>query len=460
MQKIVRTIALAYNNLPRPHRIMLGSLTAVTLVVAAWRPSVYHPESSFIVKRAALEPEQLKALLLPEANEAVDVAQPIQVTDILHDELEQKATDDINDDETNDDVRDDDRDEIHSATHEYIVSSGDTLSSILTQYGVTLSDVALLASQNSGLSNLVIGQQLSWESNEKQELQRLTWQVSRRETRVYDRVGNVFEETQKIQEGEWRNVVLSGQVSGSFIDSATEAGLSRAETNAVIKALQWQLDFHKLRKGDQFTVLLSREEFDGESEQSQLLAARMRSGGKDYYAIRADDGKYYDRQGAGLASGFMRFPTAKPYRVSSHFNPHRVNPVTGRVAPHKGVDFATPIGTPVLAVGDGEVVTAKYSGAAGNHVVIRHGRQYTTHYMHLQKLLVSPGDKVKRGDRIALSGNTGRSTGPHLHYELRINKQPVNPLMAKLPYAEGLSGEERANYLAQVKEVVSQLQLN
>ncbi|STI75442.1 putative peptidoglycan-binding peptidase [Escherichia coli] len=90
-----------------------------------------------------------------------------------------------------------------------------------------------------------------------------------------------------------------------------------------------------------------------------------------------------------------------------------------------------PQGTPVLSVGDGEVVVAKRSGAAGYYVAIRHGRSYTTRYMHLRKILVKPGQKVKRGDRIALSGNTGRSTGPHLHYEVWINQQAVNPLTAK-----------------------------
>jgi murein DD-endopeptidase len=153
----------------------------------------------------------------------------------------------------------------------------------------------------------------------------------------------------------------------------------------------------------------------------------------------------------------MRFPTVKQYRVSSNFNPRRVNPVTGRIAPHKGVDFALPIGTPVLAVGDGEVIVSKRSGGAGNYVAIRHGRQYMTRYMHMQKLLVKPGEKVKRGERIGLSGSTGRSTGPHLHFEIWINNQAVNPLTAKLPRMEGLSGKDRSDYLKQVREVMPQL---
>ena len=323
-----------------------------------------------------------------------------------------------------------------------------------------MSEVSALAKQNPALRNLKIGQTLSWVLNDAGELQQLTWEVNRRETRTYNLVNGNFKEAVESQQGEWKNKVVTGTLNGSFVNSARAAGLSRSEVNAVIKALQWQMDFRKLQKGDQFAVLMSREELNGRSEQSQLLGVRMRTGGKDYYAVRADDGKFYDRQGSGLAKGFMRFPTTKQFRVSSNFNPRRVNPVTGRVAPHRGVDFAMPVGTPVLAVGDGEVVIAKRSGAAGNYVVIRHGRQYTTRFMHLKKILVKPGQKVKRGDRIALSGNTGRSTGPHLHYEFWLNNQAVNPLTAQLPRSDGLSGKDRREYLAQVRQVVPQLQLD
>ncbi|AHG18328.1 peptidase [Chania multitudinisentens RB-25] len=440
MRQIVQTIVLAYNNLPRPHRVMLGSLTVVTLAVAVWRPSVYHPEHNPIVKDVELESNQLRSLL-PEASEPIDVEQPTPDDDIPQDELDQKIAGE-------------------AGVHEYVISTGDTLGSVLTQYGIEMSDVSLLASQYRDLRNLKIGQQLSWTLNDTGDLQRLTWEVSRRETRTYDRVGNSFKESQETQKGEWRNSVLSGQLNGSFVTSASAAGLSRAEINAVTKALQWQLDFRKLRKGDQFAALMSREQFDGKIEQSQLLGVRMRSGGKDYYAIRAEDGKFYDRQASGLARGFMRFPTMKQFRISSHFSPRRLNPVTGRVAPHRGVDFSMPVGTPVLSVGDGEVVAAKYGSDTGNYVAIRHGRQYTTRYMHLKKALVKPGQKIKRGDRIGLSGNTGRSTGPHLHYEMWVNQQAVNPVTAKLPRSEGLSGKDRSDYLAVVKEVVPQLQLD
>lgn len=438
MQQIARAVAIAFNNLPRPHRIMLGSLTVVTLAVTVWRPYVYHPGSeSPIVKTVELEKSELRTLL-PEASEPIDQDTPSPADDVPKDEIDEDVPDE-------------------SGTHDYVVSTGDTLSSVLNQYGIDMSDISQLVKADKDLRNLQIGQQLSWTLTDDGQLQRLSWEVSRRETRTYDRSGEGFKSSAAMQKGEWQNKVLSGVVNGSFVSSARSAGLTGGEISAVIKSLQWQMDFRKLRKGDRFAVLMSREMMDGKSEQSELQGVRMSSGGKDYYAIRAEDGKFYDRSGSGLARGFMRFPTVKQYRVSSNFNPRRVNPVTGRIAPHKGVDFAVPVGTPVLAVGDGEVIVSKRSGAAGNYVAIRHGRQYMTRYMHLKKLLVKPGQKVKRGDRIALSGNTGRSTGPHVHYEIWINNQAVNPLTAKLPRMEGLAGKERRDYLSQVREVVPKL---
>ncbi|EOC1301082.1 murein DD-endopeptidase MepM [Cronobacter dublinensis] len=443
MQQIARSVALAFNNLPRPHRVMLGSLTVLTLAVAVWRPYIYHPdsESAPIVKNIELRKSEIRSLL-PEASEPIDQAAPEDDEEIPQDELDDKTAGE-------------------AGVHEYVVSTGDTLSSVLNQYGIDMGDISQLASVDKDLRNLKIGQQISWTLTDSGELQRLTWEMSRRETRTYDRTpAGGFKMSSEVQQGDWVNNVIKGTVGGSFVASAKEAGLTSAEISAVIKAMQWQMDFRKLKKGDEFSVLMSREMLDGKREQSQLLGVRLRSSGKDYYAIRAEDGKFYDRNGSGLAKGFMRFPTSRQFRVSSNFNPRRLNPVTGRVAPHKGVDFAMPQGTPVLAVGDGEVVMAKRSGAAGYYVAIRHGRTYTTRYMHLKKLLVKPGQKVKRGDRIALSGNTGRSTGPHLHYEIWINQQAVNPLTAKLPRSEGLAGSDRRDYLAQVKEVVPQLTLD
>ncbi|MCL6405569.1 murein DD-endopeptidase MepM [Dickeya dadantii] len=470
MQQIVRTIALAYNSLPRPHRVMLGSLTVVTLAAAVWRPMTYPPvnDAPVIVKDAESEKNQTRSQALnPPASEPLDSnplppvaasqnvgsAPTADVTEANSEPLDQPST-------TNGIIKDELDDKDADDTHEYVVSTGDTLSSILTQYGIDMSDIAALADRNAALRNLKIGQQLTWTLDSDGALQTLTWQVSRRETRTYTRNGDAFREEIENVEGDWQNKVLIGRLDGSFASSAQAAGLTSSEVREVIRALQWQLDFRKLRKDDSFAVLISREILDGRSEQSELQGVRLRTGGKNYYAFRAEDGKFYDREASGLTRGFLRFPTMKQFKVSSNFNPRRLNPVTGRIAPHRGVDFSMPVGTPVLAVGDGEVVVAERDSEAGNFVAVRHGRQYTTRYMHMNRLLVKPGQKIKRGDRIGLSGNTGRSTGPHLHYELWVNQQAVNPLTAKLPRSEGLMGKERRDYLAHVREVLPQLQLD
>lgn len=128
------------------------------------------------------------------------------------------------------------------------------------------------------------------------------------------------------------------------------------------------------------------------------------------------------------SSSLLRYPTAEPFQVTSQFNPARVNPVTRKRMPHKGIDFSMPIGSTVISTGAGEVVIAKFSRSAGNYIVIRHANGYSTQYMHLSKLMVTEGQKVKQGQKIGLSGNTGRSTAAHLHYELWSNNSPIDPL--------------------------------
>ncbi|CUX97051.1 murein DD-endopeptidase MepM [Candidatus Hoaglandella endobia] len=443
MQLIASTFALAFNHLPRSQFFILGSLTiVVTLAVAFWRPyvcaTVVAPPANSVIP---LEDYHLSKLIA-ETNKNLEKPPDIDA-DLTKNKLNELIAGEA------------------AGVHEYLVSTGDTLISLLTQDGIGIDDITVLAQSYPTLRNLKIGQSLSWRKTADGDLQRLTWNISSRETRTYDRIEDGFQESITNLTGEWRNTIFTGKINGSFVTSARAAGLTRSDVNTVIKALQWQLDFRKLRKGDQFVVLASRETLNNKKNtQSQLLGVRLRTGSKDYYAFRADDGKFYNRDASGLVSGFMRFPTMKRFRVSSNFNPRRLNPITGRITPHRGVDFAVPVGTPVLAVGDGGVLVSKRDIAAGNYVAIRHGCQYMTRYMHLKKLLVKQGQKVKRGDRIALSGNTGRSSGPHLHFEVWINQQAVNPLTTKLPRTEELTGSDRMEYIAQVKKILPQLQLN
>lgn len=434
-----------------PYITLLGVLIIVVLFCVLWRP---------------LNPNRVVYMPLTQESGVTELDNPVvgnAKIEIINDRPDDGSLVNESSDQPEDEIIEDEIDQAidqNDGFIHYTVGKGDTLHGIMMQYGVNRNDVYSLTSQYKQLANLRIGQQISWSVDAEHNLLSFNWVISNNNTRIYERVDGKFTERVETREGEWKQFNVSGEIDSSFIADAKNLGLTRNEIATITKALQWQFDFRRLRKGDQFSVLLSREMLDDKHENSQLLGVRIKNGSKDYYAILAEDGRYYDMNGGGLSQGFLRYPLAKQARISSNFNPRRLHPVTHKIAPHNGVDFAVSRGTPVLSVGDGEVVIAKYSGSAGNYIAIRHGRQYTTKYMHLDKILVKPGQQVKRGDKIGLSGNTGRSTGPHLHYELHIDGKPVNPLTANLPVSGGLTGKSKTTFLEQFKEIKPKLEFS
>ena len=434
-----------------PYFSLLGVLLVVILFTVLWRPlnldrTVYVP----------LTP-QVETTVTDNINSPVVVGdgrievvggksktdQVTESSDVPEDEIVKDELDDIIEDKGN--------------TVQYTVARGDTLHDILLRYNINRRDVYQLTTNFKQLANLRIGQQVSWTTDDSHNLQSFSWIISSNNIRIYEKSGNKFIESSETIEVVPQDVVIKGDIKTSFVADARKSGLTSSEIGVITRALQWRLDFRRLKVGDKFSVILSREMHGKRLSNSQLIGVRIKNGSKDYYAILADDGQYYDINGGSLSQSFFRYPLEKQARVSSGFNPRRLNPVTGIVTPHNGVDFAVSRGTPVLSVGNGEVVIAKYSGSAGNYIAIRHGRQYMTTYMHLDKILVKPGQQVKQGDKIGLSGNTGRSTGPHLHFELHINNKPVNPLTASLPISEGLTGKSKKAFLSKVKDIRPQL---
>lgn len=350
-------------------------------------------------------------------------------------------------------------------TYNYIISQGDTLNRVLmknSNNGINFSDISHLIRQYPILKNLQTGQILSWLVIANKNLKYLIWDFSSQEIRVYNRVNTNFSEgiiriVNQLNNQLSNQILFIGVVNGTFIDSARSIGVEENYILDIINALRYQLDFRKLHQGDKFIILISILINDNFDVETKFIGARICVAGKDHYVFRANNGKFYDRKAMRLGSDFIRFPISKPFRVSSNFNLHRLNPITRQISPHAGVDFAVPIGTPILSVGDGEVIISTYSKIAGNYVVIRHNYRCITRYMHLNKLLVRPGQKVRCGDNIALSGNTGRSTGPHLHFEIWIDRHPVNPLTVKLLNVEKLLGNDRIIYLNQINKIVPQL---
>ncbi|HIE2343637.1 TPA: murein DD-endopeptidase MepM [Haemophilus influenzae] len=343
----------------------------------------------------------------------------------------------------------------------YTVTEGDRLKDVLVLSGLDDSSVQPLITLDPELAHLKAGQQFYWILDKNDNLEYLNWLVSEKEERIYERLEDGKFKRQVIEKKSiWRKEVLKGEIQNSLNSSLREQGLDTRQISQLSNALQWQVSLRKLKKGTQFAILVSREYLgDKLTGQGNVEALRISSGGKNYYAVQAANGRYYNQQGETLGKGFARYPLQRQARVSSPFNPNRRHPVTGRVRPHKGVDFSVSQGTPVIAPADGIVEKVAYqAGGAGRYVMLRHGREYQTVYMHLSKSLVKAGQTVKKGERIALSGNTGISTGPHLHYEFHINGRAVNPLTVKLPgTSSGMSSAERKQFLVRVREAEKML---
>ncbi|OOF41582.1 peptidase M23 [Rodentibacter mrazii] len=349
-------------------------------------------------------------------------------------------------------------------THQFshTVVRGDTLKDVLELSGLDDDTAKGLIASYPELKNLRAGQQFYWILDKSDQLEYLNWLVSEKEERIYERVEEGKFKRQILEkQSVWKKEVLKGKVSGSFAASLRSLGLEARQISQLSSALQWQVSLRKLKKDTKFSVLVSREYLgDKLTGQGNVEAIHILADGKSYYAIQAANGRYYNQQGETLGKGFARYPLQRQARVSSGFNPNRRHPVTGRVRPHKGVDFSVPQGTPVIAPADALVEKVAYqAGGAGRYVVLRHGREYQTIYMHLSRPLVRAGQTVKKGERIALSGNTGISTGPHLHYEFHINGRAVNPLSVKLPGTSSMANAERKQFLRRAKEAERMLKL-
>lgn len=248
-----------------------------------------------------------------------------------------------------------------------------------------------------------------------------------------------------------------GVISSSLYETLMDNGNTTILANRLSEVFAWQVDFFRLYPGDRYKVIYEQKFVDGEPfAVGKILAAEFINKGEKYdayYFGNEERGSYYDSEGKGVQKALMKTPFKFSHRISSGFSYNRFHPVHKIRRPHTGVDYAAPRGTPVLSVGDGEVVDAGYRGAAGNMVKIRHNGTYTTSYLHLNGFAsgIRKGTKVRQGEVIGYVGKTGTVTGVHLHYNLHKNGQPVNPLTIKLPASKSVD-ESRLPEFEQIKE--------
>lgn len=347
---------------------------------------------------------------------------------------------------------------------EYEIKSGDNLSTIFNQLGFGYQDLMKIMETDLNylaLDTLKPGNILRfWKAQNGNALSKMELEFSLVERAVYSRLDDGTYEFQDVKiPGVWKEFAMVGEIQGSFSQSVNSIGLGSAEIEQIVSLLKDKLNFSRdLRVGDRFEVVQSRQ-FVGEklTGSREIQAVKIYSRGNEVSAYLHRDGQYYDKNGDSLQRAFQRYPTTNK-RVSSNFDAHRLHPVTKRVAPHNGTDFGVPVGTPVFSTGDGTVIMTRKHPYAGNYVVIQHGSTYKTRYLHLSKILVRKGQKVSRGERIGLSGQSGRVTGPHLHYELMVRDRAVNAMTANIPMANSVPKKEMAGFVARRNELDSMLQ--
>jgi len=248
----------------------------------------------------------------------------------------------------------------------------------------------------------------------------------------------------------------SGTITTSLWEAAQENTLNPNLSAELSEIYAWTIDFFGLQKGDRFKVIYE-EDFIGEESVGirRVHAAEFEHAGSTIYAIpfiQDSTMSFFDTTGASLRKAFLKAPL-RYSRISSRFSGGRMHPILKIVRPHHGIDYAAPIGTPVLAIGDGRVTSTSYEGGAGRMVRITHNSVYSTAYLHLSRFGpgIAPGVYVKQGQVIGYVGSSGLSTGPHLDFRFYRNGSPIDPLKVEAPPVNPVAPEamEQFNKVAE-----------
>lgn len=281
-----------------------------------------------------------------------------------------------------------------------------------------------------------------------------------------ERAGATFTVTQQPAQLETRALMKSGEIRSSLFAATDAANLSDTVAIQIADVFSTDIDFHRdLRKGDRFTVVYEAYYHQGEMVKTgRVLAAEFINQGKVYQAVyfqsSKGEGGYYTPNGKNIRKAFLRSPLEFS-RISSGFTNARFHPVLQQWRAHKGIDYAAPTGTRVKATADGVVEFTGRQGGYGNVVVLRHQSKYTTWYGHLSGFAkgMRKGSRVSQGEVIGFVGATGLATGPHLHYEFRINDMHQNPLRVVMPSAPPITPELKAAFEAAAQPLALRLQL-
>lgn len=365
---------------------------------------------------------------------------------------------------TNDNVNDDM--ESSNDWHHATVKSGDSLALIFARQGLSpqqLDRMMRADKSTAALKRLMPGQQFKFKIDNG-ELQQLVYKIDALNTLNIQRDEHddfiVASDTRKM---ETRVTNTTGVIDSSLFLAGQTAGMSDNLIMELAGIFGWDVDFAlDIRSGDHFTLVYEELFLDGEKQRDgNILAAEFVNRGKTYRALRyvdaSDRADYYSPDGRSMRKAFLRTPVDFS-RISSRFG-KRYHPTLKKRKNHHGVDYAAPRGTPIKASGDGKMIYVGRKGGYGKTVIIQHGGKYSTLYAHMSRIKPGSrrGKRVKQGQTIGYVGSTGRSTGPHLHYEFRVNGVHRNPLTVRLPDAAPIKKKYKSDFLNRSRGLVALL---
>ena len=354
-----------------------------------------------------------------------------------------------------------------NATKTVTIKAGDTLSDVLQGSGIDRSvtlDVVEAVKQVYNPRRLQSGQDLTLNfiddpKTEDRRLDELTFELSPGESVAVARTDDGTYNARKIMAETHREMTrYDGTISSSLSAAAGEAGVPQKILNAMVNMFSFDVDFQRdIQKGDSFSVMFEQVVTkDGRVVSTEgIRVASMTLSGSPFklYSFKHSDGfvDFYNEKGEGVRKALLRTPI-NGARLTSGFG-MRQHPILGYSKMHQGIDFGAPTGTPVFAAGDGVIEKREVFGGYGNYVRVRHSGGYATAYAHLSRFgqNIQVGKRVRQEQIIGYIGTTGRSTGPHLHYEILRDNRQVNPMKVKFPSSLKLEGTT----LARFKEIRS-----
>jgi len=348
-----------------------------------------------------------------------------------------------------------------------LVERGDTLEELFRRNGLDLTDLAAMVDMpevGAGLKRLKPGDHLEITHRESEVLS-LRRELDDVKVLSIARSATGFEATTLERTVDVRTSGAHGVIESSLFEAGVAAGISDKLTMAMAGIFEWDIDFiQDVREGDEFTVIYEEIWRDGAKlRNGEVVAAEFINQGKVYRAARFRDATgradYFTPDGHSMRKAFLRAPLEFT-RISSTFNPNRRHPVLNTIRAHRGVDYAAPTGTPIRAAGDGKVTFRGVQGGYGNVIVLQHGNNITTLYGHMSRFAgAKVGNRVRQGEIIGYVGKSGLATGPHLHYEYRVDGVHRNPLTAIKPPADPVPGEYRDDFVAAAASLWHQLDL-